>query len=247
MAEVTVHDESLAPTDPVLVEGLPGVGLVGKIATDHLVEVFDMGYYASVDCEELPRLATYEADSTDIRPPVRIYADPDRALLALQSDIPISPSSAPSFTECVTSWLAEAGARPVFLSGLPSEKDTDVPSMWGVATGGAAEWLDGAGISAPNERGLVSGPTGALLSEAGHADLDAAGLVVESSERFPDPEAARVLITKGIGPLADVEVDTSTLVDRAEEIQQAKEELAKRMKEAGADESSQAQAIRMYQ
>jgi uncharacterized protein len=71
-------------------------------------------------------------------------------------------------------------------------------------------------------------------------------LIVESDPRFPDPEAARVLLVEGIEPLAGVEVDTDDLVDRGEEIREAKERLAKRMQEGG-DESTQARPLGMYQ
>jgi uncharacterized protein len=71
--------------------------------------------------------------------------------------------------------------------------------------------------------------------------------VVESDPQFPDPAAARQLITKGIEPLTGVSIDTKNLVDRAEEIREQKERLAKRMKEAGEAESTQAQPLRMFQ
>jgi len=84
------------------------------------------------------------------------------------------------------------------------------------------------------------------LSHAVEHGRPAVGLVVESDPRFPDPEAARALITGGIEPLADVDVAVDDLVDHAEEIRAAKERLAKRMQEAG-DESTQARPLGMYQ
>lgn len=248
MASVTIHAEDVELDEPTLVEGLPGVGLVGKIATDHLVEEFGMTYYASVGCEGLPRISVYEEGERDLRPPVRLYADESRDLLALQSDVPVSASAASNFAACVTGWLAEHDVTPIYMSGLPQEKQADqVPSLYGVATGAASSRLDGLEIDAPDERGAISGPTGALLHEAGARNLDAVGLVVQSDPRFPDPEAARVLLERGIAALADVDVDTTDLVERTEEISEQKEQLAERMQDAEADESSQARPLRMYQ
>ncbi|MEF8882717.1 MAG: PAC2 family protein, partial [Halapricum sp.] len=51
MAHVNVHREDLDFDEPVLVEGLPGLGLVGKIAADHLVDTFEMDHYASIHCD----------------------------------------------------------------------------------------------------------------------------------------------------------------------------------------------------
>ncbi|USZ68980.1 PAC2 family protein [Halorussus salilacus] len=248
MASVTVHAEGLELDDPTLVEGLPGVGLVGKLATDHLIEAFDMTYYASLACEGLPRISVYEEGSPELRPPVRIYADPGRDLLALQSDVPVSAAAASEFASCVTEWLADNDATPIYMSGLPHQKEaSEIPSLYGVATGSGGERLDDHGIDSPVERGAVSGPTGALLHEASATGLDAVGLIVESDPQFPDPEAARILVEHGIAPLAGVEVATGDLVERAEEISEQKEQLAQRMGEADPEESSQAQPLRMFQ
>jgi len=244
MAQIEVLTE-MEFESPVLVEGLPGVGLVGKIATDHLVRTSDMEHYASCHCEGLPKVAVYQEGESAVRPPVRIYADEQRDLLVLQSDVPVSPERASAFSGCVTGWLAEHSVMPIYLSGLPAEKD-GVPKMYGISTGSADELLAEHDIGQPTESGLVSGPTGALLSDADSAGIDSIGLVVQANKQFPDPEAARVLIANGIGPIADVSVETDALVDQAEEIAQAREKMAKQMQQAD-EESSQAQPLRMYQ
>jgi len=247
MAHVTIRDSDLELDDPVLVEGLPGVGLVGKIAADHLIDSLGMSYYASVKCDGLPRLAMYAEDDFEVRPPVRIYADEQRDLLALQSDIPISQEAAEEFAGCVTNWLAEQRVTPVFLSGLPTDEKAAPPAMYGVASAGGSELLTDADVSRPPENGLISGPTGALLSRAAEVDLDAVGLVDESDKQFPDPEAARVLLKEGVAPIADVDVPLDELVDQAGEIRSAKERLAQQMEQAGQEESTQAKPLRMYQ
>ncbi|MXR52024.1 proteasome assembly chaperone family protein [Halovenus sp. WSH3] len=245
MAHITEHVD-LDLDSPILVEGLPGVGLVGKIAANHLVETFEMDHYASCHCDGLPRAATYEEGDRAVRPPVRIYADEDQDLLVLQSDVPVSPESAPEFATCVTGWLAEQGVLPVYLSGLPSEKE-DVPEMYGVGVGAAQDRLAEHGVDAPSESGMISGPTGALLAEASEQELEAIGLVVEANAQFPDPEAARVLLVDGIEPFLSTEIETEKLVDQAEEIAEAREKLAQRMQEANQQESSQARPLGMYQ
>ncbi|GAD51792.1 hypothetical conserved protein [Halarchaeum acidiphilum MH1-52-1] len=235
--------------DPVLVEGLPGVGLVGKIATDHLVDQFDMTYVGSVDCEGLPEVAVYDEDDYTARPPVRIYADEERDLLALQADIPVNRVAAAEFAECVTDWVTDVGATPLYLSGFPTQEDdpSHVPEVFGVATGSGAEILTEHGIDTPPEQGVVGGPTGALVNRADTGDLDGVCVVVESDPQFPDPAASKQLLDKGIGPIADITIDTDTLVEQAEEIREQKEQLAERMQQASEEESSQAQPMRMFE
>lgn len=231
---------------PTMVEGLPGVGLVGKIAADHLVEELGMTHHANVHCDALPKVAVYQEGDATLHPPVRLYADRETNLLVLQSDVPISPAAAQEFADCIGDWFDDDGVFPIYLSGIGQEKSENAPAMYGVGVGDGLERLEAVGIETPDETGLVSGPTGALMNDAVEHGRAAVGLVVESDPRFPDPEAARVLIRDGIEPLADVDVGTDSLVERAEEIRAAKERLAKRMQEAG-EESTQARPLGMYQ
>ncbi|MEF8841809.1 MAG: PAC2 family protein [Haloarculaceae archaeon] len=242
------HVEELADvslSEPILVEGLPGRGLVGKIAVDHLVETFDMDYVAGVHCDGIPNVAVYHGGSSEVLPPVRIHADEERDLLALQSDVPVSPSTAEEFAGCVTGWLGSHDVFPIYVSGLAEEKEAP-PAVYGIATGAAGSRLEAAGISPPGGGGVVSGPTGALVNAASEAEFDAVGLIAQSDPQFPDPEAARAVIENGIEPLTGVDADTDALVEHAEEIRKVRERMAKQVQQAE-DASSEAHPIRGFQ
>jgi uncharacterized protein len=208
-----------------------------------------MEYVASVECDSVPQVAIYEQDERDVYPPVRIYADEKRDLLALQSDVPVSRDTGGDFAGCLTNWLDDLEATPLYLSGLPVQdlQPDSTPSVFGIATGTSASRFADHDIGTPPERGLVGGPTGALLNEASERGLDALGLVVESDPQFPDPRAAKHLIDGAIEPLTGVDVPTQELVERAEEIREQKERFAQRMQEAGEEESTQARPMRMFQ
>jgi len=65
MAHVEIHRDDIELDAPTLVEGLPGVGLVGKLAADHLVDAFEMVHYGTARCDGLPEIAVYtEGPST---------------------------------------------------------------------------------------------------------------------------------------------------------------------------------------
>jgi uncharacterized protein len=137
-------------------------------------------------------------------------------------------------------------ATPVFLSGMATDPDEErEPAVYGVSTGEGAPILDAAGVDVPTEDGAITGPTGALIHEAGSVDLTSVGLVVEADQRFPDPRAARRLLSEGIGPIAGIEVDTDVLVDQAEQIREAKARLAQQLQDA--EESTSARPLGMYQ
>lgn len=246
MANVQVVNDDVDLESPVLVEGLPGAGLVGKIAADHLVEEFEMTYYAAVHCDGLPNVAVYRGGGSDVRPPVRLYAESERDVLVLQSDVPVSPSKSPEFAACITSWLQEQDAFPLYLSGIAEDKGKS-PELYGIATGDAESAIADAGIVPPREGGMITGPTGALLHRAGEVGLDAVGLIVQTEANFPDPEAARAILEHGVAPIAGVDVDIDDLVAHAGEIQEAREELSQRLQEADRDQRTEAQPIRGFQ
>lgn len=254
MGRVDVHDDGIDLDSPTLIDGLPGVGLVGKIATDHLVEAFDMDHYASVYCDGLPTVGVYHAGSPAVHAPVRLYADPGRDLLALQSDVPVSTDAAGDFASCVVGWLAANDVRPVFLTGRPAQRDEEsilaeddeIPTVYGITTGDSTA-LDGLDVEPPAENGAVSGPTGALLHHAAREGVPGVGLVVESDPNFPDPGAARALLEAGVEPITGVDVGVEVLSNRAAQIRKQKQQLARQMQQAGAEESSQAKPLRMYQ
>jgi uncharacterized protein len=134
---------------------------------------------------------------------------------------------------------------PIYISGLPRKID-EKRQLYGVASGEGTERLADAGIDRPAEMGLISGPTGALLTHAIKNDTAAVGLIVETNPQLPDPEAAQVVIEDGIEPIADITVSTEDLSTRAAEIEAAREQLIQRMQQAN-DDSSRAQPLRMYQ
>ncbi|ESS06184.1 MAG: archaeal enzymes of ATP-grasp superfamily [uncultured archaeon A07HB70] len=244
MAQFT-EVEPAALSAPTLVEGFPGVGLVGKIAVDHLVEAFGMSHHANLHCEGLPPVVGYGADDRSARTPVRLYADEERDLLALQSDVPVAPRAARSVAECLGSGLGDE-VTPLYLSGIPAERAESPPAVYGTATGGLETRLADAGVEAPPEPGVVSGPTGALLARALERGDPAAGIVAESDPKFPDPASARAVLRHAVEPLAGVSVPTDDLVERASEIRKARERLAQQMQDPEAD-ASRAQSTGMYQ
>lgn len=248
MAHIRVLEPELSDhlSSPTLVEGFPGAGLVGKIAADHLIEVFDMVHYGDVHCTGVPEVAVYLAGDSTLHSPVRLYADADRDLLVLQSDVPVRPDAASDIATCLGSWFDDFDVIPIFLSGIPRESSEGERTLFGVGTGNALARLEETDIEVPDEAGLISGPTGALLSHAVEAGRPSLGLIVESDPQFPDPEAARIVIQEGIEPLTGIDVPIDKLVDHAAEIRQAKEKLAQQLQQSK-EESTQAQPLRMYQ
>lgn len=246
MASVNVHRPDVELASPTLVEGLPGIGLAGKIVTDHLLEVHEFEHVASVLCETLPQISVYAPDERGVRAPVRLHANPEGSVVVLSSDVPVSLEESHAFVDCLVGWIDHNDVFPVFLSGRPREQEED-RGLFGVGHGTGIDRLADLDVDVPAEAGAISGPTGALLHRCSLEDIDAVGLVVESDVQFPDPTAAKAIIEGGVDPLTGLETDVRPLVDRASEIQAQREGLAESMQRAGQESSSQAQPLRMFQ
>lgn len=248
MADIRVTDDSVDPTGATLIEGMPGVGLVGKIATDHLIDDREMTEFASVRGEGIPPVTVFDDDERGVNSPIRLYVDESEELVALRSDVPVHVMDAPLFAERLTEWIVDHDVLPIYLGGLPAERSGDeVPSVEGIGVGAGTVHLDDADVAPPADGGMISGPCGALLSEAADRDVDAVGLMVDTDPRFPDPQGSHALIEQGINPVAGVDVPTQRLVDQAEEIMEQREELAKRMQQADQHEATQVSRTGMYQ
>jgi len=248
MVKVHVTDESVDPAGATLIEGMPGVGLVGKTATDHTIDSREMTEFASVSGDGIPPVTVFDESERDVKPPIRLYIDDDEELLALRSDVPVHVMDAPLFAERLTEWIVEHDVLPIYLGGLPAERDADeVPTIEGIGVGTGKERLDEEAVEPPENGGMVSGPPGALLSEAAEAGVDAIGLMVDTDPRFPDPQGAHALIKQGIKPIAGVDIETQRLVDEAEEIMEQRKELAQQMQQADQHEASQVSQTGMFQ
>ncbi|MFB6295061.1 MAG: proteasome assembly chaperone family protein [Candidatus Nanohaloarchaea archaeon] len=246
MSEVRVHEE-VDIDEGYFIEGVPGVGLASKIATDHIIDRLDMTLHATVQADGLPEVMIFEEGSRGLRPPVRIFADEETGLYAFTSDVLISPVDVDDFAALLVDWMEENSVMPLLLSGLPSAQEDEEKRLYGVGTGAADDILEEAGIDAPKQTGLIGGPTGAMMHEAADRGLDAVGLVAETDPQFPDPIAARHLIDDGVEKIIEFDIETEVLVEQAEQIREQKQKLAEMIQNAEKHERSQAYPEGMYQ
>lgn len=243
MTEVKVVDDSIDIEGYHIVEGMPGTGLVAKIASDYIIEKLDMQLYAEIYSQQLPQAAIFERDEEELKPPVRIFASQEHGLAVFKSDSPVS-AGADEFIETVAGWMEERGLKPVLQSGLPMEvKEGDHSIFHAVIGEPETQALD---IDTPPVDGGVGGPTGALLEEMLKKEIDSVCLVIESDPAFPDPEASRKLIEEGIEPLTGIEIDTRHLKESADQIRERKKEVARQLQQEQEEKSSEVYPREMY-
>ncbi|SDQ57020.1 proteasome assembly chaperone family protein [Natronobacterium texcoconense] len=232
----------VAADSPTLIEGLPGHGLVASIAVDQITTQLELEHYGNVAADEFPPVVTFEDGL--VQDLVRVYAGSDPAVMTLESDLALPEPAFEPLSTCVLEELADDFSRAIFLAGAPAQSEEEIGDVTGVATTDAVrEDLHDAGITVPEERGLVGGITGSLVRECYQADVPAALLVVRSHPHLPDPQAAKSVIENALEPLVDFDVDTTALDEKADEIQQQMQQIAQQYQQMAEEQQGQQQQV----
>ncbi len=209
------------PEEAVVVEGLPGVGLVGGIAASYIIHQLGMELSGYVESPHLPPVAMLQQGIA--RHPFRIYTK-DR-LVVLYSEVPVAPVHVHELSRRIAEWAHGIGASQVItLAGIPSPMRE--PAVYGVAADEeAVRYLREHGINVLEE-GVVSGMPGQVLLDCAKLGMTAFCLLAQTPGMNPDPAGAAELI-KVLNRLHGLEINVEPLLREAKEIEAKMEELAK--------------------
>lgn len=221
-------DEVATPEldDPVLIEGLPGVGHVGKLAAEHLLEEFDGELVRRVYSTEFPPQVSIDGDGVAELTCAEFHAvETDGAdLLVLTGDH--QDGSNAGHYKLTTTFLdiaEEFGATRAFaLGGVPTGELVEEYTVLGaVSDGDLIEGLEDVGVEfRPDEpAGGIVGVSGLVLGLGGRRGFDAACLMGETSGYLVDPKSARAVL-EVLADHLDFSIDYESLEDRAEEMEE---------------------------
>jgi uncharacterized protein (TIGR00162 family) len=217
--------------DPVLVEGLPGVGHVGKLAAEHLVEELDGELVRRVFSEHFPPQVTVDDEGVSTLACAEFHhAKADGTdLLVLTGDHQAGDGPGHyRLTEAFLDVATEFGATRGFaLGGVPTGELIEEYAVLG-ATSRAQEVtrLEEAGVEFREDEpaGGIVGVSGLLLGLGGRRDLPVACLMGETSGYLVDPKSARAVL-EALQELLGFDVDYATLEERAEEMEEVVEKI----------------------
>ena len=218
-----VSDPSL--DDPVLVEGLPGVGHVGKLAVEHLLEEFDSELVRRVYADDFPPQVVVEENVAQLVHAAFYAVDAGgRDLLVLTGDHQAGSAAGHyRLTDAFLDVAEEVGVERAFaLGGVPTGELVEEYNVVGAVTDPEmVEELEAADVEFREDEpaGGIVGVSGLILGLGARRDLDAACLMGETSGYLVDPKSARAVL-KALQRLLDFDVDFSSLEDRAEEMEE---------------------------
>ena len=217
--------ESPSLDEPVFVEGLPGVGHVGKLVAEHLVEELDGDLVCRIYSTELPPQVSVDDGLTQLAS-LEIHAvDAEEVdLLVLTGDHQAqTPTGHYGLTDTVLDAAEEMAVERIFaLGGVPTgELIEEYDVIGAINTEDQREPLEAAGVEFREDEpaGGIVGVSGLLLGLGERRDLTAACLMGETSGYLVDPKSAQAVL-EILQETLGFEVDFGSLESRADEMEE---------------------------
>jgi uncharacterized protein (TIGR00162 family) len=212
--------------DPVLIEGLPGVGHVGKLAAEHLLEEFDGELVRRVYATEFPPQVNVDDEGVAELTCAEFHAvETDGAdLLVLTGDHQAGSNAGHyTLTSTFLDVAEEFGAERAFaLGGVPTGELVEEYTVLGaVSDEDLVDDLTDAGVEfrADEPAGGIVGVSGLVLGLGGRRGFEAACLMGETSGYLVDPKSARAVL-ETLEAVLELSIDYESLEDRAEEMEE---------------------------
>lgn len=214
---------------PVVLCGLPDVGLVGIIAVSHIIGSLKMEEVGYVDSDSFPPIVVFHQGEPAY--PIRLYQREN--LLAVFSETAVSPESVHPLAKVIINWVQDKGASMLVSLGgigMPNRIDIDAPKVYGASNDPSLrENLKKLDIPLMEE-GFLVGPYALLAKLNINLGLPNLLLMAESFQQYPDPGAAAATID-ALKKLVPLEVDTKSLIAKSEEIRLSARELMRKTSE----------------
>ncbi len=229
--QVQVIAKRPSSENPVIIEGFPGVGLVGNIASQYIVNELKMDYLGAVESRFFPPLSVLLGGLAKM--PVRIYEKADLGIVMITSDVPIHPAACYDVAKGIISWIESVNAKEMIcLAGISIISDQR--RIFGAAT--TEEMLDRIHENLEAlELGTISGISGSVMNECLVRGLPAMCILGEVHSMAPDPVTA-VATVNMLNKLYNLGVDTTKLEERAQEIELQMQRLADQVKTAAPED-----------
>ncbi|MFW6017234.1 MAG: proteasome assembly chaperone family protein [Halapricum sp.] len=212
--------------DPVLVEGLPGVGHVGKLAAEHVLEELDSTLVARVYSTHFPPQVTVEDGKAELANAEfhAVETDEGSDLVTLTGDHQAQDNEGHyGLTDTFLDVAERLDVQRVFaLGGVPTGELIEEYDVLGAATTDELiDVLEGVGVEFREDEpaGGIVGVSGLLLGLSERRELPAACLMGETSGYLVDPKSAQAVL-EVLQDVIGFEVDFGSLEERADEMEE---------------------------
>lgn len=229
-----------------LIEGFPGVGLVGPMALSYIIEKLNMEYYGYFESQAFPPLVSIH-NSIPMHP-VRIYFSSKYKLVAIFAEFAIPPEMTYIMAKKVSEFIKENKIKGIIsIGGMPSpnpttaledsdsekqkEEEAKAETIYAVISDPSmASELKKANINIISE-GVATGISALLMINSTSEKLHDINLLIQVDQRLVDPKYAELAI-KSLNKLLNLEIDIAELEKEAKAIEAKVKEVIKKNRES---------------
>ena len=225
--------KSLQLKNPILIEGLPGIGNVGKIAIDYIIENVKPTLIYQLHSHSFPHSVFLTEENTIELPSVKIYKHKgaDRDILLLGGDVqPLDEVSSYEFCEQVLNFAEKVGCKEIItLGGIGMPNPVKEPKVFGAVTSKIAlkkySKYKNIDFKINQKIEAIVGATGLLLGLANLRGIEGVSLLAETRahQMHLGFNEAKILV-ENLNNILDLKVDVKELEKATEESGQKKTE-----------------------
>jgi uncharacterized protein len=231
------------PGGGALISAFPSVGMVGTIAGSYIAESLKMERVAYVLSDDIPP-AAFVQDGIPTYP-LRVLGHKNLSMLTSEFQLPLPLAG--QMARTIMAWSGENKYDVIMgLEGLMMDQSVEPEKeirVFGVgSTERAREMVSKAGIE-QFKMGMITGVSGALLSEGEMMDRDVVVLLVTANALYPDARGAARLVDSVTKMLPTVKVDMKELYEEAERIEENVKATVDRTREMLTARQSQAERL----
>ncbi|MCJ7463427.1 MAG: proteasome assembly chaperone family protein [Thermoplasmata archaeon] len=225
---VVVFKEKPVLREPILVEGLPGVGNVGKLAAEHLVDQLKAVKFAEMFSKFFPPQVLVNDAGTIRLVSNEIYyvqrPDANNDIVIMIGDYQgLTPDGQYELSDKTLKIAKDLGVRRIFtLGGYGLGKMIEKPRVLGAATDiELVEEMKNFGVTfSKGEPGSgIVGASGLLLGLGNLYGMRSVCLMGETSGYFVDPKGAQAVL-EVLAKILGVKIDFTELETKAQQIDQ---------------------------
>jgi len=201
------------PKGARIIEGFPGFGLIGTIATEFLMEHLKTEKIGIIEMDEIPAMVAIHQNK--VIEPISIHYNKKYNLILIHA-INIGKDLGWKLADVIADMAKTIQAKEIIsLEGVGSP-NPDESRVFYYSTKNAVTSKKLKGVAKPLMEGIIVGVTGALLSK--EITIPVLALFAEAKSNLPDSKAAAEII-KALDAYTGIQIDPKPLEKQAKEFE----------------------------
>ncbi len=209
-----------------LIEGFPGIGLVGPMAISYIIDKLQMENVGYLHSKDFPPLVSIHKGQA--MHPIRIYCSDKDKIVTIFAEFAITLDMVSELSDVIYKFVKDNGIKAIYsIGGMPQQGTDKKP--FAISTGGMTKSLQNAGFK-PIMEGVATGVSALLLIKSTNDNVDDTSIMVPVEQNIIDPAYAEIAID-GLNKLLNLKIDVEELDKEAKAVEAKIKDLINKHKE----------------